>query len=89
MQGFSDRAVFLRMASSAREVAVTAFLCECGDGRCAERVRASLREYELAASGAGRFLVAPRHGAFACLFDVIAESARYAIVELNLQEQGR
>ena len=65
---------------------MAAFLCECGDERCAERVPASLREYDLAARFCGRFLVAPGHGTFACPFDVIAETPHYAIVELNLPE---
>jgi hypothetical protein len=35
------------------------FFCECGDSRCAERIRLTLGEYEAIRAMPGRFLVLP------------------------------
>jgi hypothetical protein len=37
------------------------FFCECGDSRCTERIRLTLREYEAMRAMPGRFLVALSH----------------------------
>jgi hypothetical protein len=58
----------------------TEFVCECSDGRCAERINAPLDEYERVRSTPTRFLLAPGHEA-ASVERVVARRADYWVVE--------
>jgi hypothetical protein len=57
------REVNERIAENARrfEAGSTAFICECDDPQCTERVEATLEEYEDVRANGARFLIAPGH----------------------------
>jgi hypothetical protein len=57
------RGVNERIAETARRFGGpdALFVCECDDGGCAERVPATLAEYEAVRADGARFLVAPGH----------------------------
>jgi hypothetical protein len=56
------------------------FVCECGNGACAERVYMSLAEYESIRSNPKRFLIMPGHETPE-FEKVIEETDRYLVVE--------
>ena len=55
------------------------FFCECGDSRCTERIRLTLREYEAIRAMPGRFLVIPSHEG-APYRRVIESNDRFSVV---------
>ena len=57
------REVNERIADTASrfEVGEASFVCECADPTCAERVEATLEEYERVRQDGTKFLVAPGH----------------------------
>jgi hypothetical protein len=56
------------------------FVCECGNGACAERVTMSLAEYESIRSNPKRFLIMPGHETPE-FEKVIEDTERYLVVE--------
>jgi hypothetical protein len=58
------REVNERIAENARrfDSGDTAFICECSDPHCTEKIRVSLVEYERVRGDGARFLLAPGHG---------------------------
>jgi hypothetical protein len=56
------------------------FVCECGDGSCAEQIRMPIREYEAIRSDAKRFFVVPGHE-IPEYEKVVSEHAAYLVVE--------
>jgi hypothetical protein len=57
-----------------------AFVCECSDGECTDRVAARLEDYEHARADGTRFLVVPGHEDTR-VERVVRSRRRYAIVE--------
>jgi hypothetical protein len=57
------REVNERIAETAKrfDVGEASFICECPDTNCAERVEATLEEYEQVRQDSTKFLVAPGH----------------------------
>jgi hypothetical protein len=71
-----------RIAESAQrfDAETTEFVCECADAECAERVEASLDEYEEVRSNGATFLLAPGHEE-EDIERVVARHSRFEIVE--------
>ena len=59
----------------------TAYLCECGDARCFERVELTDEEYERVRSHPARFLVAAGHEDLTAGEAVVEELGQWTIVE--------
>ncbi len=59
---------------------LTAFLCECGDDSCHQRIEMSLEEYERLRSEPRRFAIAPGHES-GTVEAVIDKNDRYWVVE--------
>jgi hypothetical protein len=57
-----------------------AFVCECSDGTCAERIHLTIGEYEEVRSEGRRFAIFPGH-LTAQIEHVVRTTDRYAIVE--------
>ena len=55
------------------------FFCECGDSRCTQRIRLTLREYEAIRAMPGRFLVATSHEG-APYRRVVDSNGRFSVV---------
>jgi hypothetical protein len=55
------------------------FLCECGDQLCVERVKLTVREYEMVRDEATQFVVRPGHSV-ARIERTLLENDRYAVV---------
>jgi hypothetical protein len=70
-----------RIAESAQrtEGAATAFVCECGDADCTERVEAPIDVYEEVRSDGTQFLLAPGHEDER-IEQVVDERPRYEVV---------
>ena len=68
--------------------ALLRFLCECGDDQCLEQVLLTRREYEEARADAGRFFVLPGHEDVTAGEVVVAEAARYLLVEKQGPERA-
>jgi hypothetical protein len=66
------------MSSSADEVA---YLCECGDDACFERVPLRHEEYESVRAHPARFFVLPGHEDLTAGEVVVNTAGRYTIVE--------
>ena len=56
------------------------FVCECADATCADRLRATLDEYEEVRADGATFLLAPGH-ADADIERVVADRGRFQVVE--------
>ena len=56
------------------------FFCECGDGRCTERLRLTLAEYEGVRRDAARFVTALGHEQ-ALLGRIVDVTERFSVVE--------
>ncbi len=56
------------------------FLCECADSACAERVEATLPEYEGVRSESTQFMLAPGHD-LPKVEEVVAERPGHSVVE--------
>jgi hypothetical protein len=63
-----------------REPLYTAFVCECSDGTCAERIHLTIAEYEDVRSESRWFAIAPGH-VDERIEHVIRLTDRYLIVE--------
>ena len=59
---------------------VYAFLCECADTGCSERVSLSLAEYELVRADGKRFVIAPGH-LVPAIETVVAHSGDHTVIE--------
>lgn len=59
---------------------LTAFVCECSDGTCAERVRLTIAEYEEVRSHSRWFAIYPGH-VTRQIEHVVRSTERYLIVE--------
>lgn len=59
---------------------LTAFVCECSDGTCAEQVHLTIGEYEEVRSNGRWFAVAPGHVTNG-IEHVVRSTGRYVIVE--------
>jgi hypothetical protein len=58
----------------------TAFVCECADSNCTERVPATLAEYESVRKKSTTFLLAPGHGE-PDIEQVVSDRGRFHVVE--------
>jgi hypothetical protein len=58
-----------------------AYLCECGDAACLDRVSLTGGEYEAVRAHPARFFVVPGHEDLSAGEIVIEETARYTVVE--------
>ncbi|HET7572062.1 MAG TPA: hypothetical protein VFJ77_05260 [Gaiellaceae bacterium] len=58
----------------------TAFVCECADPNCTERVEATLEDYERIRADGARFLLAPGHE-HSDIERVVADGGRFRVVE--------
>ena len=58
------------------------FFCECGDGRCTERVTLTLREYERVRANPARFVTALGHER-APLGRIVDVNERFSVVEAD------
>jgi hypothetical protein len=58
----------------------TAFVCECADSNCTERVPATLAEYESVRKKSTTFLLAPGHGE-PDIEQVVSDRGRFQVVE--------
>ncbi|HEY2373161.1 MAG TPA: hypothetical protein VGH82_11470 [Gaiellaceae bacterium] len=71
-----------RIAESAErfDAESTEFVCECSDATCADRVEATLEEYEDVRADATTFLLAPGH-AHRDIERVLEDRGRFHVVE--------
>ena len=71
-----------RIAESAErfDVESTEFICECADATCADRVEATLDEYEEVRADATTFLLVPGHS-HADIERVVEDRGRFHVVE--------
>jgi hypothetical protein len=61
----------------------TAFVCECSDGTCAERIQLTIAEYEEVRSHSRWFVTAPGHVNLR-MEHVVRTTGRYVIVEKDI-----
>jgi hypothetical protein len=76
------REVNERIVENARrfDVGSTAFICECDDPQCTQRVEATLQEYEDVRANGARFLIAPGHRD-AAIELIIERHLRFTVIE--------
>jgi hypothetical protein len=75
-----NEAIDSNRAAVGRE-APRAYLCECGDAACFDRVSLTGGEYEAIRAHPARFFVAPGHENLSAAEIVVEETVRYPVVE--------